>query len=290
MAAEDHPLRVGVDHGRLLEGRVGIVTGAARGIGKAIASAAVEAGADLIVNDVLGDELGEAAASLRESGRSVVEAHGDISDVTIAASLPPLALSEFGRVDFVVNNAAAFRPAPFVSLSLDDLDAVFSVNFRGTFVLSQAAARLWVDRRDRGAIVNMSSVSASFAQPRMAAYGATKAAIERFSRNIALELAPHGIRVNCIAPGGPILSDYIRNVMSQGDRTEYATLRPPLGRLGDPDEVAQSAIFLVSDLASYITGTVLTVDGGLTLGRSYSTGSLSDGSPDGSAQRSGELI
>lgn len=255
-----------------LGGQVGVVTGAARGIGRAIAVATADAGASLVVNDVLDEELAAVTNSIGSAnGGLVVGVSGDISDRDVPESLPARALKEFGRLDFVVGNAAIFRPAMFLDLSLEDFDAVFRVNMKATFLLNQAAARHWVDNEVGGSILNISSVSASFAQPRVAHYGASKAAVERMSRNIALELAPHGIRVNCIAPGGPILSEYVQHVMDRPDYSDYSKLRPPLGRLGDPVEIANAAVFLLSEQASYITGAVLTVDGGLTLGRTYST-------------------
>lgn len=256
---------------RALEGRVGVVTGAARGIGRAIAVAAANAGAELVLNDILVEDLAATSATIRLGGTRVMEAPGDVTDVDLTASLAHRAIDDLGRLDFVVSNAAAFRSERFLDLSLEDFDAVLGVNLRATFILDQSAARLWVDGGRPGVILNVSSVSASFAQPRMAHYGASKAAIERMTRNIALELAPHGIRANCIAPGGPINSEYVQAVMERPDYKEYSALRPPMGRLGDPHEIADAAVFLLSDQASYITGTVLTIDGGLTLGRTYGT-------------------
>ena len=252
--------------------RVGIITGAARGIGRAIATTLAEAGASLLLNDINEGLLTETVELLASKGHRVRGVHGDVADVSLVRSLPQRALTEFGRLDFVVNNAAAFRSVGFLDLEVDTFDEVYAVNVRATFVLTQTAAQLWIEQDRPGGVLNLSSVSASFSQPRQSHYAASKAAVERMSRNMALELAPYGIRVNCIAPGGPILSDYVKERMQMPEYATYATLRPPLGRLGEPEEVAQAALFLLSDASSYVTGTVLTVDGGLTLGRSYAQG------------------
>lgn len=257
---------------RPLLDRVGIITGAARGIGRAIATTLAEAGASLLLNDINEDLLTETVDLLESKGHRVTAAPGDVADVALVRGLPGRAQDEYGGLDFVVNNAAAFRSGGFLDLDVETFDEVYAVNVRATFVLTQTASRLWMERGHPGCVLNLSSVSASFSQPRQTHYAASKAAIERMSRNMALELAPHGIRVNCIAPGGPILSDYVKERMQLPEYATYATLRPPLGRLGEPEEVAQAALFLLSDESSYVTGTVLTVDGGLTLGRSYAQG------------------
>lgn len=259
-------------NGTPLLDRVGIITGAARGIGRAIATTLAEAGASLLLNDINQDLLTETVELLVSKGHRVVAAPGDVADVPLVQGLPERAIDELGELDFVVNNAAAFRSGSFVELDIEAFDEVYAVNVRAAFVLTQTAARLWIERERPGCVLNLSSVSASFSQPRQSHYAASKAAIERMSRNMALELAPRGIRVNCIAPGGPILSDYVKERMQLPEYATYATLRPPLGRLGEPEEVAQAALFLLSDESSYVTGTVLTVDGGLTLGRSYDQG------------------
>lgn len=255
-----------------LTDQAGIVTGAGRGIGRAIALTLAGEGASLLLNDINGETLSETVELAKAANGRVCAVPGDVSDVDLVRSLPEQASAEFGRLDFLVNNAAAFRPSHFLDLDAADFDEVFAVNLRAMFLLSQATARMWVDQRREGRIVNLSSVSASFAQPRQAHYAASKAAIERMSRNIALELAPHAIRVNCIAPGGPILSEYVKERLQQPEYAAYGALRPPIGRFGDPREVAKAALFLICDDSSYVTGTVVTVDGGLTLGRSYSHG------------------
>jgi 2-deoxy-D-gluconate 3-dehydrogenase len=255
--------------GRSLDGQVAIVTGAGRGIGRSIALGLAEAGAAVLINDREPANLIETESALAENKANFGSAPGDIADADFARALPAVAVERLGRLDILVNNAAIFRHASFLALELDAIDDVMNVNYRGPFLLCQAAARYWVEQQQPGVVVNITSVSASFSQPGVSHYGATKAALERLSRCMALELAPHGIRVNCIAPGGPILSDYVQEVMGQPGSEAYAKLRPPLGRLGEPSEIADAVVYLASGAASYITGAVLTVDGGLTLGRRW---------------------
>lgn len=254
---------------RLLEGKVAIVTGAGRGIGRAIALGLAEAGAAVVINDRDPANLTVTASTLAEIQATFSPAPGDIANADFARALPAVAVERLGQLDILVNNAAIFRHASFLALELDAVDDVMNVNYRGPFLLCQAAAQYWVKTESPGVVVNITSVSASFSQPGVSHYGATKAALERLSRCMALELAPHGIRVNCIAPGGPILSDFIQGIISQPGSEAYSRLRPPIGRLGEPSEIADAVVYLASDAASYVTGAVLTVDGGLTLGRRW---------------------
>ncbi len=244
-----------------LTGKVAIVTGAGSGIGKAIAQALADAGAAVCINwwQSYGDEAEQHAASLPRA----IAVPADVSDPTAARSLVDTTVERLGGLDVLVNNAGIEHSAPLLEIEAADWDAVVAVNLRGAFCCLQAAARAMRDAGRGGSIVNISSIHEDVAFPGFASYAASKGGLRMLMRNAAVELAPHGIRVNNIAPGAiatPI------NARTLGDPSKIHELQRiiPLGALGTPEQVASVAVFLASESSSYVTGATYFVDGGMS--------------------------
>lgn len=247
----------------MLDGKVAIVTGAAQGIGLAVARRYVGEGARVVIADTQ-DKTGRAAAeSLGEGKCRFVRA--DVGDAGEAENVVAEACAAFGRLDILVNNAGIIHAADFLDLAEADFDRVLRVNLKGAFLLGQAAARRMVARAkagDRGgAIINMSSINASVAIANQTPYCVSKGGLSQLTKVMALALAPHGIRVNAIGPGS-IMTAMMATVATDREAKRRVLSRTPLGRIGEPEEIASVAAFLASDDASYITGQVIYVDGG----------------------------
>ena len=244
------------------EDRTVLITGASRGIGAAAAVAFAAEGAKVAVN-YRTDEAGAIATCdiIRATGGIAQRFPADVGDPTAVAAMAATVEAALGPVDVLVNNAAAIHRGTFVDVSLDDFDQVWHTNVRGLFYLSQLVARGMVQRR-RGVIIHISSILASLAVPTRTAYCASKGAIEALTRAMALDLAPHGVRVNAIAPG-LIATDALfagfRDAEVQAAVQQYI----PGGRFGLPEELAAAIAFLASDDASYLNGAIVPVDGGL---------------------------
>jgi 3-oxoacyl-[acyl-carrier protein] reductase len=244
-----------------LRGKAAVVTGATRGIGRAIALAFAREGADLVVSgrDAAAGRTvcGEVAALNR---RAVWHA-ADLADAGAARGVVEAALAAYGRVDVLVNNAGLFQRTPALELTEADWDRLLDVNLKAAFFCAQAAARAML-ARGGGAIVNVASDAAwSGGLNPCAHYAASKAGMVSITRSLAKELAPHGIRVNALAPG------LITTDMGGTAGSTLPGLAIPLGREGTPDEVAAATVFLASDEASYVTGANLNLSGGLFLDR-----------------------
>jgi NAD(P)-dependent dehydrogenase (short-subunit alcohol dehydrogenase family) len=243
---------------------VAIVTGAARGIGRATARSLHRAGFRLILNGRSTAELQTLEAELPGSLAVAV----DLLEAETPARLVRAALDRFGRLDAQVNAAGMAKMAPLLEIDPATWQSFFDLHLTASFRCSQAAARALVEQNEGGAIVNIGSVAASMAMYGTGAYAAAKAAVASYSRVLAVELAPHQIRVNTVAPG-PVATEQLRQVYA-GPKYAERSRSIPLNRLAEPEEVADLIAFLVSPAASYITGQTFTIDGGASAVGCYS--------------------
>jgi NAD(P)-dependent dehydrogenase (short-subunit alcohol dehydrogenase family) len=244
-----------------LAGSSALVTGGAQGIGLGIAAKLIELGAGVVLLDVNGPAARDAAATVNADAgeRHAVAVEGSVAVADDVAAALDAADGAFGTPQLLVNNAGIARLALIVDCDEEQWDATFDVHMKGTFLCTQAFARRLQDARLPGAVVNLSSVNHAAATEGAADYCAAKAAISQFTKVAALELAPYGIRVNAIAPGGtltPMAEAHARM------REEFVA-RTPLGRFGEVADIADAAAFLLSEEARWITGVTLAVDGGL---------------------------
>jgi len=245
-----------------LTDKVAIVTGAANGIGRACAARLAADGAAVALGDI--DEVaGEAAAAaIRAAGGRAIFVATDVTRREAIEALVDRTIAEFGGLDIMLNNAGVALTATVLEMSDEMFDKVLSINLRSAFIGTQLAARRMVASGKGGVIINMSSVNALLAIPGLSAYACTKGALNQLTKVAAIELAPHNIRVVAIGPG-TILTDLARNAVMTDDAARNKVLsRTPIGRAGEPEEIASVASFLASDDASYITGQTIYPDGG----------------------------
>lgn len=244
-----------------LQGKVSIITGAANGIGQACARLFAEQGAKVVLADIQ-EAPGQALAQeLQAQGQQASYVHCDVGRKADVDALVQQVLALHGRVDVLVSNAGIFKASPFLEVSESDFDEVLRVNLKGAFLMGQAVARA-MKASGGGAIVHMSSVNGVMAIPEIASYNVSKGGINQLTRAMALALADDGIRVNAVAPG-TIATELARKAVLTSDAARTKILsRTPMKRLGEPEEVARTVAFLASDASSYITGEILTVDGG----------------------------
>lgn len=245
------------------EGQVAIVTGAARGIGRATARAFAEVGARVVAADR--DKAGLEATCAPLDGDAVVPVFADVSVADDVASIVGTALARFGRLDICVNNAAVAPHTALLEERMAAWDTVYAVNCRGTFLMTQAAAEAMVEAGNGGRIINFSSAASRRGSAGSAAYASSRAAVEGFTRVAAIELAPQEILVNTVSPG--LIDTQSKPwppAMAESLAARIPTL--PLARPGEPDEVVQVVLFLASEAASYISGAVISVDGGSGVG------------------------
>ncbi len=246
-----------------LAGKVAIVTGGARGIGLAIAGRYIAEGARVVIADIDRPRGEAAAAALGPDKCRFVAA--DVGEARAAEALIAETCAVFGGLDIAVNNAGITHAADFLDLTEADFDRVLRVNLKGAFLTGQAAARRMVEQikagRPPGAIVNMSSINGAVAIPNHVPYCVSKGGLDQLTKTMALALAPYGIRVNAIGPGS-IMTDILKSVATDKEAMRRLLSRTPLGRVGEPDEIAALAVFLASADASYITGQTVYADGG----------------------------
>ncbi len=247
-----------------LDGRVAIVTGAASGIGYAIAERFLREGAKVVFGDVDVAKGEKAEIDLKRLGDARF-VKCDVSRRLDVHNLLAAALDAFGDVDILVNNAGVVHGADFLDLKEEDFDRVLGINLKGSFLAGQAVARYMVEKVKKGGpagvIINMSSINAVFAIANQVPYSISKGGVSQLTKVMALSLAPHGIRVNAIGPGS-IMTDMLASVNSDPSARAKILSRTPIGRIGEPREIAAIAAFLASDDASYITGQTIYADGG----------------------------
>jgi len=242
-----------------LSGQVALVTGAARGIGRALAQALAEAGADLALADLQGDAVRRAASELAVAGRRAHAIEADVRDAAAVRRMVEEAVSALGRLDVLVNNAGGTFEAPFLQVNERGFRALLDLNLGSVWHGTQAAAAWWIANRVRGRVINVSSTEGLKACPGYAAYSAAKAGVLNLTKTLAVELGPYGIRVNAIAPDYTHLEALVG--VEAPDEAAIAA-KIPLGRYGQPADHAGAVLFFASDLSDWITGQTLVVDGG----------------------------
>jgi glucose 1-dehydrogenase len=239
-----------------------LITGGAKGIGYAIARQFIGEGAQVVIADV--DEAA-GAKCVEEFGDKCVFVKTDVSKTIDVQNLVAETVKAFSSIDVLINNAAVVHAAEFLDLTEADFDRVISINLKGAFIVGQTVAKQMVKQVEGGAkpgaIVNMSSVNAVFAIANQVPYSVSKGGVSQLTKVMALSLAPYGIRVNAIGPGS-IMTDMLASVNSNPEAKARILSRTPLGRIGEPSEIATIASFLASDAASYITGQTIFADGG----------------------------
>jgi NAD(P)-dependent dehydrogenase (short-subunit alcohol dehydrogenase family) len=242
-----------------LEGQVAIVTGAAGGVGREVVRLLHDAGASVVAEDI-----DPAVAELEGSDGRIVAVQGDVADAATADAAVGAALDRFGRLDILVNNAARFLMKGILETSDEEWDGLMTTNVRGVFVHSRAALPALAER-DASAIVNMASISGLIGLPSQAAYCSTKGAIVQLTRQLAVEFAPRGVRVNAVAPGA-IETRFLLDALPPDPGPILADIAAshPLGRNSQPAEIAEVVVFLASPKAGFMTGAIVPVDGGFT--------------------------
>lgn len=243
-----------------LKNRTAIITGAARGIGLSCAERFAAEGSHVVIADVL-DEAGKAEA--KRLGATYM--HCDVSKSSDVTAVVAAVVKQHGAVDILLNNAAISISGDFLDMSEADYDKVIDINLKGSFLMLQACAREMVKQviagKPAGSIINMSSVNDTLAIPTIISYCVAKGGVSQLTRATSIYLAPHGIRVNAIGPGS-IMTDMLKSVVNDKAAMARVMSRTPMGRVGDPSEIASIALFLASDDSSYVTGQTIYADGG----------------------------
>jgi 2-deoxy-D-gluconate 3-dehydrogenase len=245
-----------------LEGKVSMITGAARGIGLGMARALAGAGSELILIDVLEKELREAAGEiLRETGKKPLAISGDLGKMDEIERMVREARERHPRIDCLINNAGTTVRKPFVEITPEEFDRVIAVNLKAAYFLSQQVVRGMIAAGSGGKIINVASQTSFQGVSNLSVYGASKGGVYALTKGLAVELAPHGICVNAVAPGF-FQTNLTQAVWEDPQKRDWAVSRIPLGRLGNPGDIAGAVVFFASAASDYITGQVMNVDGG----------------------------
>ena len=245
-----------------LTGKVALVTGASRGIGQATAIDLAKAGADIVVNFIGNEAVAqETVEAIEALGRKAIKIKADVGNAEDVQAMVDEAVAAFGHIDILVNNAGITRDGLLIRMKDSDWDDVLNINLKGVYLVTKAVAKLMVKQR-AGRIINMTSVSGVTGNVGQANYAAAKAGVIGFTKTCAKELAARGITVNAVAPG--VIETAMTDVLPEKLKEGIAAT-VPFGRMGQPEEIASVVTFLASDFASYITGQVLNVDGGMVM-------------------------
>ena len=245
----------------IFDGKVAVVTGAARGIGQAIARKLAQEGADVAICDLQAEWLAETAGIVQSCGRKALPLAVDVGDSDAVNACISEVIKVFGKVDIMVNNAGITKDTLLVRMSDEDWDAVLRVNLKGTFLFSRAVAKHMMKQRS-GAIINIASISGIIGTAGQANYAASKAGVIALTKSTANELAGRGVRANAIAPG--FISSKMTDALSEDVRKQYLS-RIPLARFGTVNDIANAVTFLASEQSSYLTGQTLNVNGGMVM-------------------------
>ncbi len=244
----------------LLENKIALITGARQGIGKAITLALAKEGARVVISDLNLEDCQKVVTEIEGLGGKALAVKCDVSQKTEVEALIEQTVAKFGGLDILVNNAGIFPFVPFVNMSEADWDKVINVNLKSVFFTSQAAIKIM---KPGARIINISSIAGSVAFSGLVHYCTSKGGINSFTRALALELAPQQITVNAIAPGATETPGASQGLNDDAKKQTVAAI--PLGRMGSADDIAQGVLYLASDKASYVTGQIITIDGGWTL-------------------------
>ena len=243
-----------------LKDKVMLITGSGKGIGRGIALAAAQMGAKVILNSRTPSDLEEVASEIRENGGEAEAVVFDVSDIAQVATGAQAALDVWGRVDVLVNNAGTNRPKPALELTEEDWDAIYDLNLKGLFFLTQTLVKPMIER-ESGKIINISSTMGLVGGPLRTAYSGSKGGVVLLTKGLAVEWAPHNVTVNAVAPAftRTPLADVL---LQRKEFYEDVVRRIPMGRVGEVDEVVGAVLFLASDAANWVTGQTIAVDGG----------------------------
>jgi 2-deoxy-D-gluconate 3-dehydrogenase len=245
-----------------LDGKVSLVTGAARGIGFSMAKALAHVGSELILVDQMEKELEEASQTIsKETGKRTLAIPGDLAKIEDIERIVNDALKEFSVIDVLVNNAGTTARKPFLEISMKEFDHVVAVNLRATYFLSQKIAGSMVERSRAGKIINVASSTSFIGMQNLSAYGASKGGVYALTKAMSVELAPYQICVNAIAPGF-FKTSLTEPVWQDTQKLDWALSRIPLKRCGVPEDISGTVVFLASSASDYMTGAVILVDGG----------------------------
>lgn len=256
-----------------LSGKTAIVTGGAVGIGLGIVSRLAEAGAGVVIADMNGEGADKSAGELSQKGWEVKAVQTDVSSEEAVKGLIQEAVSAFGSVDILINNAGIYPNIPVSKMELSDFEKILAVNLKGVFLTTKYASKQMIEQGKGGKIINITSIDAIHpSMVGLAGYDASKHGLWGFTKNVALELAPHKIWVNAIAPGG-IATPGVAKMQSgnqpqgadQAKAIEAFMAQIPMRRMGEPDDIGKVALFLSSEMSSYMTGSQIVVDGGFLL-------------------------